>query len=50
MDKEKLLEFLENQEESPAFPKGLPLSDKQKTMDGWSTFRTSSASSLSWWR
>ena len=30
MDKDQLLEFLENQEESPAFPKGLPLSDKQK--------------------
>ncbi len=34
MDKEKLLEFLENQEESPAFPKGLPLSDKQKQWMG----------------
>lgn len=30
MDKEQLLEFLQNQEDSLAFPKGLPLSDKQK--------------------
>ena len=30
MDKDKLLEFLETQEESPVLPKGLPISSKQK--------------------
>ena len=34
MDKEKFLEFLQNQEESPVLPKGLPISGKQKQWIG----------------
>ena len=30
MDKDEFLEFLQNQEESPVLPKGLPISGKQK--------------------
>jgi sulfite reductase (NADPH) flavoprotein alpha-component len=30
MDKDQLLEFLQNQEESPVLPKGLPINSKQK--------------------
>ena len=30
MDKDELLEFLQNQEESPVLPKGLPINGKQK--------------------
>jgi sulfite reductase (NADPH) flavoprotein alpha-component len=30
MDKDQLLEFLQNQEESPVLPKGLPINNKQK--------------------
>ncbi len=34
MDKDEFLEFLENQEESPILPKGLPISGKQKDWIG----------------
>ena len=34
MDKDELLEFLQNQEESPVLPKGLPINGKQKNWIG----------------